>query len=92
MTQSNFDETRATQETTERVSYDVTAEAPKTEDQTANGAKRNWRPVVIAIALGAAVLGWEYRETLYPLLSSPLLFLLVCVGMHFLMHRGHGKH
>lgn len=92
MTHTKIDETRATQETTERISSDKMPEATNTEDQPTKDAKRNWLPVVIAIALGAAVLGWEYREALYPLLSSPLLFLLVCVGMHFLMHRGHGKH
>lgn len=43
---------------------------------------------VVAIAL---LLVLEHRAHL--LGASPLLlFLFVCIGMHFLMHRGHGSH
>lgn len=48
------------------------------------------RWTLIALALGALVLGYEYRSVL--LTSSTILFLplLACVGMHFFMHKGHG--
>lgn len=48
--------------------------------------------LIVALVIGAAVLGYEYRALI--LTSSALLFLplLLCVGMHFFMHRGHGHH
>lgn len=69
------------------------ASKPPTEpEESKSHTRRNWLPLAIALVIGAGILGWEYRDALYPLLGSPLLFLLVCVGMHFLMHRGHGGH
>ena len=45
----------------------------------------------VFLAIAAVLLVLEHRAHL--LGTSPLLlFLLVCVGMHFLMHRGHGSH
>jgi amino acid permease len=45
----------------------------------------------VFIAVVASLLVFEHRVHLFG--SSPLvLLLLVCVGMHFLMHRGHGGH
>lgn len=71
---------------------DMTQDCPSEPEVRPETPRRKWLPLAVALAVGAGVLGWEYRETLYPLLGSPVLFLLVCVGMHFLMHRGHGGH
>lgn len=48
--------------------------------------------LIVALALGGILLGYEHRVHI---LSSGLLFwlpLLLCVGMHFFMHGGHGGH
>ena len=48
--------------------------------------------LIFAFALGGALLGYEHRAHL---LGSGILIwlpLLLCVGMHFLMHGGHGTH
>ncbi len=79
-------------ETTDQIDPAAPSEASPDKDQPVGRTRRNWIPAAAVIAFGVALLGWEYREALYPLLASPLLFLVVCVGMHFLMHRGHGKH
>ena len=42
------------------------------------------------LAVGGVLLVFEHRVHL--LGAWPLLFLLVCGGMHFFMHRGHGGH
>jgi hypothetical protein len=42
------------------------------------------------LAVGGLFLVLEHGAHL--LGAWPLLFLLLCVGMHFLMHRGHGGH
>ena len=47
---------------------------------------------MMLVAFGALALGYEYRATI---LSSALIVwlpLLLCVGMHFFMHGGHGSH
>jgi amino acid permease len=45
----------------------------------------------VFIAVIALLLVFEHRVHLFG--TSPLvLLLLLCVGMHFLMHRGHGGH
>ena len=47
--------------------------------------------LIVALSLGSLLLGYEHRAHL---LSSGLLIwlpLLLCVGMHFFMHGGHGK-
>lgn len=80
------------QQAEERDMNDMTQDCPSEPEVRPETPRRKWLPLAVALAVGAGVLGWEYRETLYPLLGSPVLFLLVCVGMHFLMHRGHGGH
>ena len=51
-------------------------------------------PAGLALCVFLAVVGvllvFEHRVHL--LGAWPLLFLLVCGGMHFFMHRGHGGH
>lgn len=79
-------------ETNDQINPTAPSEESAEKDQPVGRTRRNWIPAAAVIAIGVALLGWEYREALYPLLASPLLFLVVCVGMHFLMHRGHGKH
>ncbi|MBQ4823835.1 DUF2933 domain-containing protein [Leisingera sp. HS039] len=53
---------------------------------------RKWGPLAGSLALGALVLGWEYREFVLPLIWSPASLLVACLAMHFLMHRGHRGH
>ncbi|WP_367152277.1 DUF2933 domain-containing protein [Leisingera sp. F5] len=50
---------------------------------------RKWGPLAGSLALGALVLGREYREFVLPLIWSPASLLVACLAMHFLMHRGH---
>lgn len=48
--------------------------------------------LIAALALGASLLGYEYRAYIF---ASSLIFwlpLLLCVGMHFFMHGSHGGH
>lgn len=50
------------------------------------------RTIILVLAIGALALGYEYRAAV---LSSSLIVwfpLLLCVGIHFFMHGGHGKH
>jgi uncharacterized membrane-anchored protein len=42
------------------------------------------------LAIGALLVLLEHQAHVLGL--WPLLFLLVCGGMHFFMHRGHGGH
>jgi hypothetical protein len=42
------------------------------------------------LAIGALLVALEHQAHLLGL--WPLLFLLVCGGMHLFMHRGHGGH
>lgn len=56
-----------------------------------------WRsPVGIALiaflVIAALLLGYEHRIHIFGGTSGSALFLVVWVGMHFLMHRGHGGH
>jgi hypothetical protein len=44
----------------------------------------------VFLAIGGVLLLFEHRVHL--LGAWPLLFLLICAGMHFFMHRGHGGH
>ena len=46
--------------------------------------------LLIALFVAALFVVLEHRAHLLGL--WPLLFLLVCGGMHFFMHRGHGGH
>lgn len=50
------------------------------------------RWTLLGLLVAAVVFGWEYRTALF---SSALIIwlpLVLCVGMHFFMHRGHGSH
>lgn len=46
--------------------------------------------ICVFLAAAGVLLVFEHRVHL--LGAWPLLFLLVCGGMHFFMHRGHGGH
>lgn len=48
--------------------------------------------LIVALTVGGLMLGYEHR--IHILGSDWLLWLplLICVGMHFFMHGGHGKH
>mgnify|MGYP003119149557 CR=1 FL=1 len=48
--------------------------------------------LIVALALGGLLLGYEHRVHIFA--SEWVLFLplLLCVGMHFFMHGGHGGH
>ena len=48
--------------------------------------------LIVALALGGLLLGYEHR--VHILASDWILWLplLICVGMHFFMHGGHGGH
>ncbi|WP_027256033.1 DUF2933 domain-containing protein [Leisingera aquimarina] len=47
--------------------------------------------LIVALALGGLLLGYEHRVHIFA--SEWVLFLplLLCVGMHFFMHGGHGS-
>jgi len=48
--------------------------------------------LIVALVLSGLLLGYEHRVHVW---SSGLLIwlpLLICVGMHFFMHGGHGGH
>ncbi|SDY81874.1 DUF2933 domain-containing protein [Citreimonas salinaria] len=66
-------------------------QAPADEPVPTRGGLFNspWRYTLLAVVLGALVLGYEYREAIFT--SGLLLYLpiLLCLGMHFFMHRGH---
>ncbi|MCE8000658.1 MAG: DUF2933 domain-containing protein [Rhodobiaceae bacterium] len=48
--------------------------------------------LIVALVLGGLLLGFEHRAHI--LASNWLLWLplVLCVGMHFFMHGGHGGH
>lgn len=48
--------------------------------------------LIVALALGGLLLGYEHRAHIFG--SQLILFLplLICVVMHFFMHGGHGGH
>lgn len=65
--------------------------------QTHKASSGFWRSrtgmsLIVALALGGLMLGYEHR--VHILGSDWLLWLplLLCVGMHFFMHGGHGGH
>ncbi len=74
------------------------AQVPDTERNQADEAPQAsyWRSssgrwTIAAFGIAAILLGWEYRAAI---LSSTLIIwlpLVLCVGMHFFMHRGHGS-
>ncbi|MBI2585992.1 MAG: DUF2933 domain-containing protein [Rhodospirillales bacterium] len=45
----------------------------------------------VFLAIGAVFLWLEHRAHVFGALPL-ILPLLICVGMHFFMHRGHGGH
>lgn len=54
-----------------------------------------WRSpagVAFGVFLAVAILFLVLEHNAHLLGAWPLLFLIVCVGMHFFMHRGHGGH
>lgn len=61
------------------------------EVETRRGTRRHkWLSLIVALGIGAGILGWEYKEVLFMGTGSLALLLLLCVGVHFFMHRGHG--
>lgn len=44
------------------------------------------------LVIGGLLLVYEHRMHLLNRDLLPTLLLLVCIGMHFFMHRGHGGH
>jgi hypothetical protein len=48
--------------------------------------------LIVALVIGGLLIGYEHR--IHILGSTWLLWLplLICVGMHFFMHGGHGGH
>ena len=48
--------------------------------------------LTLAVFLGVAALFLILEHGAHLLGAWPLLFLLLCGGMHFFMHRGHGSH
>ena len=68
----------------------------KTHSQDPIAPPSFWRSragiyLIVALVIGGLLLGYEHR--IHILGSSWLLWLLlVCAGMHFFMHGGHGGH
>lgn len=50
------------------------------------------RWTLISLVIAAAVFGWEYRAAILSSAAIVWLPLVLCAGMHFFMHRGHGSH
>ena len=50
------------------------------------------RWALLTLAVAAIFFGWEYRTALFSSALIVWLPLVLCVGMHFFMHRGHGSH
>ncbi|GHE05961.1 hypothetical protein U879_05445 [Defluviimonas sp. 20V17] len=48
--------------------------------------------LIVALALGGLLLGYEHRVHIFASDWILWLPLLICVGMHFFMHGGHGGH
>ena len=44
------------------------------------------------LVIGGLLMAYEHRVHLFSGNLFPILLLLVCIGMHFFMHRGHGGH
>ncbi|TMV10000.1 DUF2933 domain-containing protein [Ruegeria sediminis] len=76
----------------ERHVHDKKEDPRSTAESPPKGLNRRWLPLAIALVVGAGVLSWEYRDVLFSGAGTSALFLLICLGMHFLMHRGHGGH
>jgi hypothetical protein len=68
-----------------------------TNETTEPGKTSFWRSraglyLIVAFLLGGLLLGYEHRVHIFA--SSWIIYLpiLICVGMHFFMHGGHGGH
>lgn len=48
--------------------------------------------LLLALAAGGLLLGYEYRTVILASSLFVWLPLFLCIGMHFFMHRRHGKH
>lgn len=48
--------------------------------------------LVVFLVIGGLLMAYEHRMHLFSIELFPILLLIVCVGMHFFMHRGHGSH
>lgn len=47
--------------------------------------------LIVGVAIGGLLLGYEHRIHVLGSNWLLLLLLLICVGMHFFMHGGHGS-
>lgn len=66
-------------------------------DQSSRAQGSFWRSrfgaVLLAfLVIGGLLMAYEHRVHLFSGNLFPILLLLVCIGMHFFMHRGHGGH
>ncbi|MBO9463324.1 DUF2933 domain-containing protein (plasmid) [Labrenzia sp. 5N] len=69
------------------------------DQETGNGIHRPpsfWKSrtgtvLIGALVIGGLLLGYEHRIHIFGGYSFLWLLLLVCVGMHFFMHGGHGS-
>lgn len=48
--------------------------------------------LIVFLVIGGLLMAYEHRVHLLGGNLLPILLLLVCIGMHFFMHRGHGGH
>ncbi len=48
--------------------------------------------LIVFLVIAAILLGYEHRVHIFGGTSGSFVFLAVCIGMHFFMHRGHGGH
>ncbi|MEL6204132.1 MAG: DUF2933 domain-containing protein [Pseudomonadota bacterium] len=48
--------------------------------------------LIVFLVVGGALLAFEHRAHLFVGSGPLVLLLLLCVGMHFFMHWGHGGH
>ncbi len=48
--------------------------------------------LIVSLAIGALLLGFEHRVHIFAGNGFLVLLLLGCVVMHFFMHGGHGGH
>ena len=77
------------------MSQDIAQQHPDAPQQPARAAPF-WRTrsglyLIGALAVGGLILGYEYRAAIFASGLLVWLPLLLCVGMHFFMHRGHGS-
>lgn len=51
---------------------------------------RTTKVLLVVLVVGALVLGYEYRDSIFGGEAGLWFLLLACLGMHLFMHRGHG--